>query len=118
MQQSCREYDYVARMGGDEFILVLSDFPQQRLDETLKRLDQAAKHAATEVCGGPVVGVSAGASFFPADGHDTETLLAEADRRMYLAKQARKTQSGEFSSTSLVALNNILRPEPGKAVSQ
>ncbi|MBV8906260.1 MAG: diguanylate cyclase [Acidobacteriia bacterium] len=116
IQRNCREYDYVARMGGDEFILVLTDLPPQRLEETVKRLDQVATEVAIEVCREPLIGVSAGAAFFPADGKDAETLLAEADRRMYLAKQERKACSREFASTSLAALNVALQPEPPRAV--
>jgi GGDEF domain-containing protein len=34
-----------------------------------------------------MLSLSLGAAFYPLDGQDTEQLLAEADRRMYAAKQ-------------------------------
>ena len=117
LEQNCREYDYVARMGGDEFVMVLSSLPREILAETLDRLGKAAQEAGMEVCGEPLLSLSAGAAFFPEDGNDAESLLAEADRRMYVAKQVNRARAGDSSSASLAALDSALRPEAPKAVS-
>jgi GGDEF domain-containing protein len=42
------------------------------------------------VVGEEVLGISVGRAQFPEDGADAETLLAEADKRMYRVKQAQK----------------------------
>jgi len=39
------------------------------------------------VCGADDLSLSLGAAFYPQDGVDSEQLLAEADRKMYAAKQ-------------------------------
>jgi diguanylate cyclase (GGDEF)-like protein/putative nucleotidyltransferase with HDIG domain len=108
--QNCREYDYVARMGGDEFVLVLSAFQQDDLGEKLKRLEQVALDAGMRVCSEPLLAISVGAAFFPHDGNDAESLLAEADRRMYITKQGHKAQPRNIAE-ALVALDSALRPE-------
>jgi diguanylate cyclase (GGDEF)-like protein len=117
-EQNCREYDYVARMGGDEFVLVLSAFQQEGLAETLKRLDHVASEAGIQVCREPLLAISVGTAFFPDDGCDAESLLAEADRRMYVAKQAHKAQPEDLSAASLVALDTALRPAAPRVVPQ
>jgi diguanylate cyclase (GGDEF)-like protein len=116
LEQNCREYDYVARMGGDEFVLILSAFQHEALADTLKRLDQVVSEAGIAVCREPLLAISVGSAFFPDDGSDAESLLAEADRRMYVAKQAHKAQPQSLSAASLVALDSALRPPSPDAV--
>ncbi len=87
LQGSCREYDYVARMGGDEFVIVA---PGLSLAAALARgvcLSEMATAAGREVCGEDLLSLSVGCAIFPVDGADAEKLLAEADRRMYIEKQ-------------------------------
>jgi diguanylate cyclase (GGDEF)-like protein len=101
LRSCCREYDYVARMGGDEFVLVLSSFRCQDLPEKLKAIERIAVNAGIEVCGEQLLGISVGAAFCPENGSDAESLLAEADRRMYRVKKSHKCH--EASSTSDLA---------------
>ncbi len=89
-KECCREYDYVARMGGDEFVLVMPGVRLDSLGPTLQRLRTAALEAGREVCKEDILSLSIGHSFYPEDGADAEQLLSEADRRMYIAKQQQK----------------------------
>ena len=94
LRDSCREYDYVARMGGDEFVLVLPGFTRATLEAKVAQLSSMTMDAGFEVCGERVLSLSAGASFFKEDGTDAEQLLTEADRRMYKEKQDHKNEAG------------------------
>jgi diguanylate cyclase (GGDEF)-like protein/putative nucleotidyltransferase with HDIG domain len=87
LKESCREYDYVARMGGDEFVVIAPGLPA---DAAAKRADQVralAKQAGLEVCAEDILSLSVGQAMYPTDGKDAEEILAEADRRMYMEKQ-------------------------------
>jgi diguanylate cyclase (GGDEF)-like protein/putative nucleotidyltransferase with HDIG domain len=86
----CREYDYVARMGGDEFVLVLPRLTTRAAAHKVEELNRITVQAGIDVCGEGVVSLSVGTAFFPTDGWDAEELLAEADRRMYKNKNEKK----------------------------
>jgi hypothetical protein len=87
LKDSCREYDYVARMGGDEFVVVAPGLPSDATSKKAEQMRALAKQAGFEVCGEEILSLSVGQAVYPTDGEDAEKLLAEADRRMYLEKQ-------------------------------
>lgn len=87
MQDVCREYDYMARMGGDEFVIVAPSMSPGSVSEKAILLSTLAQEAGREVCGKDILSLSMGAAFFPQDGLEAEELLAEADKKMYVAKK-------------------------------
>jgi diguanylate cyclase (GGDEF)-like protein len=87
LKDSCREYDYVARMGGDEFVIVAPGLSAEASLEKTYYFNQLAIESGQQVTGEDIISLSVGAAFYPKDGHDAEQLLAEADRRMYVVKQ-------------------------------
>src|SRR5271169_4652813 len=87
LKEACRGYDYVARMGGDEFVITAPGLSGEAAEEKADRLNQAAIESGRHVCGRDVITLSVGMAFCPDDGFDVERLLAEADRRMYSMKQ-------------------------------
>ncbi|MBX9602096.1 MAG: diguanylate cyclase [Bryobacteraceae bacterium] len=84
----CREYDYVARMGGDEFVVILPGIPQSAVETKVEQLRDIVSQAARGL--NEPLGLSVGRAYSPNDGQDAEQLLAEADRRMYIEKQQHK----------------------------
>ncbi len=87
MREACRDTDYTARMGGDEFVIVAPNMTQASVRERAVVLSALAQRVGQEVCGRDFLSLSLGAAFYPQDGTDSEQLLAEADREMYAVKQ-------------------------------
>ncbi|MBZ5601253.1 MAG: diguanylate cyclase, partial [Acidobacteriia bacterium] len=95
LKRACREYDYVARMGGDEFVVLLPGVEPD--DAAVKMADfrDVVKDIGRQMFQGNMLTVSIGVANYPGDGSDAEELLAEADRRMYKQKRAYKRQASE-----------------------
>ncbi len=91
LKSRCREYDYVGRMGGDEFVLVCSGLGHQALMERIPDLRAAIREAGNEICGRGLLDASFGCAVFPDDGTSADQLLACADRQMYQDKMRIKT---------------------------
>jgi diguanylate cyclase (GGDEF)-like protein/putative nucleotidyltransferase with HDIG domain len=93
LKDVCRGYDYVARMGGDEFVITAPGLTADAAQEKAQRLNQAAIESGRHVCGRDLITLSVGMAFCPEDGFDVERLLAEADRRMYSMKQVHHAEA-------------------------
>ena len=91
IKQSIREIDTVARVGGDEFTVILAEIHElQEVQPVIQRIMEAVSQPFRFndiVCH---VGVSIGQAIFPDDGTDMETLLVKADHAMYKVKKDRK----------------------------
>jgi diguanylate cyclase (GGDEF)-like protein/putative nucleotidyltransferase with HDIG domain len=90
LTETCRGSDYLARMGGDEFVIVVPGLKEDQCAPYLDRLQVVAREAGWKACGSQCLSISVGLAMYPFDGRDSESLLAEADRRMYRAKQTTK----------------------------
>lgn len=85
MKSAVREVDMVARVGGDEFGVVLHDQAPPAVEEVVKRLRAAV--VATGNANGCVVDLSIGAARVTASA-DVSTILSEADCNMYAEKRS------------------------------
>lgn len=93
LNENVRGDDTVARVGGDEFALVLGGMQSlQDCDHSLKRILECL--ARPYVLAGQTVSVSAsiGVTLYPNDGSDQDILLRHADQAMYKAKEAGKNR--------------------------
>ncbi|HXC61211.1 MAG TPA: GGDEF domain-containing protein, partial [Nitrospiria bacterium] len=96
---SLRDGDTVARLSGDEFVIILADVAKvedippiaQKILHILAEPIQIDKHELK-------ITTSVGISFFPDDGELVETLLKKADTAMYQAKKEGKNRFKFYSS--------------------
>ena len=87
LRHDVRDSDIVARLGGDDFVVVLTDVEGANAaarvaDKVLRALGQPYRIREHQLHSTPSIGVA----FFPIDGDDGETLLKNADTAMYHAK--------------------------------
>ena len=87
LTHACREYDYVARMGGDEFVLVLPGLSREAVLSRCEAFRRVAVEAGRQIAGTEVLNMSIGCALFPEDGAQADQLLARADQLMYVEKQ-------------------------------
>ncbi len=87
LKQCIREVDTVARIGGDEFVIILNGTSKQLIQSTVQRILEAIN---LPVCNNVIafnVTVSIGVALFPDDAQDLEKLVLMADQAMYKAKR-------------------------------
>lgn len=87
-----RDMDTIARVGGDEFTIILMDIGEPAgaklvAQKILEVLTQPFTVSGKECH----VGASIGIAHYPEDGEDSETLVKNADTAMYHAKRERNT---------------------------
>jgi len=97
MQKAMREGDTLARIGGDEFVVVLVDYENMAdCEPLLERLLQAASDSVQVGDLQLKVSVSIGVTLYPQDAADAEQLMRHADQAMYIAKQSGKNRYHVF----------------------
>ena len=116
LRESCREYDYVARMGGDEFVVALSAVDPQAASAKASQMDALVRAAGVEIFGEEIISLSVGIAYFPDDAVNAEGLVAEADRRMYINKQARKKAAADLDVVPAQLALLAAEPAPGERV--
>ena len=100
LREASRDEDAVARIGGDEFLLLLGDLPTRDADgspsgEEALRVAESVAQRIQDVLARPFeiagtefyVSASIGISIFPQDAEDARTLLRNADAAMYRSKR-------------------------------
>jgi diguanylate cyclase (GGDEF)-like protein len=91
LQGCVRETDTVARMGGDEFTVLLTDIQSQGdvCEKVAQILAVMAEPPDADSSVLTMPSCSIGIACYPADGEDADTLLSHADDDMYRIKRQR-----------------------------
>jgi len=101
LKATIREEDTAARQGGDEFSLLLRDIESfAQCEQLLERIRQALAQPYLIDNKSHKVSISIGATIYPLDDADLDTLLRHADQAMYQAKLAGKDQHQLFNAIS------------------
>lgn len=109
LRQCVRECDTVARMGGDEFTVVLTEISDiSAIEPILSKLLQTLATAYQLEDDVVHLSASMGITLYPADGTEIETLLKHADQALYAAKSAGRNRFSFFTPTMQEdALNRV-----------
>lgn len=100
LKGTLREGDTLARMGGDEFVALLTDLAQpQDCEPVLMRMLQAVAEPVRLTQAVVQVSASIGVTHYPQDNADADTLLAHADQAMYTAKHGGRNRYAVFAPT-------------------
>lgn len=92
LQKSLRESDFVARFGGEEFTVILSNINRDRLEKPLQKLREQVKKIPFRFKEEPVtITISLGATLFK-PGDSINSALERADQALYRAKHAGRDQ--------------------------
>lgn len=106
MLGALRENDTLARIGGDEFVAILTDLDKfEDCELVVRRLLKAAASSFTIADTLMQVSTSIGVTLYPQDNVDAEQLMRHADQAMYIAKQAGKNRFHLFDTVRDTAIN-------------
>jgi diguanylate cyclase (GGDEF)-like protein/PAS domain S-box-containing protein len=116
LRASLREEDTIARMGGDEFTVLLADLSSSDDAAAIAQKLLQAVAAPLQVDGQELyVTTSIGIALYPSDGEGAEALLKNADGAMYRAKEAGRnsyqlcTPAMNSRAAERLSLENALR---------
>jgi diguanylate cyclase (GGDEF)-like protein/PAS domain S-box-containing protein len=116
LQTAIRKMDVVARQGGDEFLILLSDLARHPAEEiAFLRGAEVVASKLRRILRAPFlvegieiyISASVGISLYPSDAADSETLLKHADVAMYSVKEAGRDGYALYSHGADTALEQI-----------
>lgn len=116
LRGAVRAMDVVARQGGDEFLILLSDMGSETgADFSISRATETVASKVRTILREPFlvdgieiyVSASVGISSYPDDGDDAETLLKHADVAMYSVKDTGRDGYARYSHDGSTALEQI-----------
>ena len=92
IQTQLREYDFLARYAGDEFVAIVQELVGNQVEDLRSRIETAVSEFCLQIRGGGEarVGISVGTATFGVEGETLDQLLVAADQAMYRAKSSHK----------------------------
>lgn len=92
IQAQLREYDFLARYAGDEFVAIVQELVGEQVEDLKGRIEKSVSEFSLHVRGNgnARVGISLGTARFGLDGETLDQLLVAADQAMYRAKSDHK----------------------------
>lgn len=90
-----RDYDFLARYGGDEFVAIVPETQSEDVLELCRRIEESVNAFELPVGDGQItrVGVSVGAASYPTNGETFDQIIIAADKAMYMTKAFHKKRN-------------------------
>lgn len=111
IRETVGKFDFYARFGGDEFVILLQDADTASIDLTAHRLIQAFKEPCTLNETEFFLSASIGIVRYPEDAANGEDLIKHADTAMYEAKNKGKNRFAYYHTSMERALHDFLHIE-------
>ena len=94
MKEELRDYDFLARYAGDEFVAIIPETDNKSIVELCQRMEKAVREFRLDVGDGRKagVGVSLGSASYPNNGETLDQIIIAADKAMYAVKARRKAR--------------------------
>jgi len=98
IREQLRDYDFLARYGGDEFVALIPDTSLEDVADLCSRIEAGVSEFRLEVEESRFasVGVSIGSASYPASGETFDQVIIAADKAMYRRKTRRRLDPGRF----------------------
>lgn len=115
--EQLRDYDFLARYAGDEFVAIIPETGELDVHDLCKRIEEAIGKFSLQVSGNEFarVGVSIGTADFPDKGESLDQVIIAADKAMYSVKDLHKRKKVliEKQMIQINKLNTeIFQPKP------
>jgi predicted signal transduction protein with EAL and GGDEF domain len=109
MKAQLRDYDFLARYAGDEFVAIVPETDAEGIVELCQRIEKAVDQFILPLGEGNCarVGISIGTGCYPNHGDTLDQIIIHADKAMYSVKAQRK------QSRAAELLPQVARFEPG-----
>jgi diguanylate cyclase (GGDEF)-like protein/putative nucleotidyltransferase with HDIG domain len=114
MRGQLRDYDFLARYAGDEFVAIIPETDETEIAELCERIEKAVLGFELPIGDGRFakVGVSLGSSCYPKSGETLDQVIIAADKAMYSVKATHKQKQ----TLSQPAVSSPQLPAPATAV--
>ncbi len=98
IKDQLREYDFLARYGGDEFMAIVPDTDSTAVLELARRIEDAVQSFSLTFGDNGIaqVGVSIGTACYPIHGETFDQVVTSADKAMYLTKSFHRKRAEEL----------------------
>ena len=109
IQAQLREYDFLARYAGDEFVAVVQELVGSQVEELRTRIENAVSQFSLHVRADrrARVGISIGTATYGSDGETLDQLLIAADQAMYQVKGIHKLQQSPVTSVRSEKISDL-----------
>jgi diguanylate cyclase (GGDEF)-like protein len=92
MKAQLRDYDFLARYAGDEFVAIVPETDTEGINELCGRIEKSVDEFVLRLEDGKCarVGISIGTGCYPDHGNTLDQIIIHADKAMYSVKAKRK----------------------------
>jgi diguanylate cyclase (GGDEF)-like protein/putative nucleotidyltransferase with HDIG domain len=114
MRAQLRDYDFLSRYAGDEFVAIIPETDEISVEDLCQRIEKAVNDFVLPVGDGKFarVGISIGAASYPNGGETLDQIIIAADKAMYNVKALRKQLKAEDIEKLQAQKQQLLQKNP------